>query len=112
MSLKNVELQVALPRTLEVTRIQDQLLQRGVHEQQSLMEERSQLDQQMRQRPTDVSHTEKNRIREREQKQKNKQQDPNMSSASPEGEGADDDVKRKQVSMRDPLRGRFIDISL
>ncbi|MDF2679386.1 MAG: hypothetical protein K0R47_576 [Brevibacillus sp.] len=112
MSLKTVELQVALPRTLEVSRIQEHQQQRTVHEQQSLINERTLHDQQMRQRPLDIDQTEKNRIREREQKQKKKQKD---SEATASSEGVDITGEEKTtlpVSMRDPLRGRFIDISL
>jgi len=111
MSLKNVELQVALPRTLEVSRIQDQQLQRSVHEQLSLMEERNLHDQQMRQRPTDIDHTEKNRLRDGKQHGSG-QSESQAAAAAAEGDGAEKEKKSVPVAMKDPLRGHFIDISL
>ncbi|MED4750150.1 hypothetical protein [Brevibacillus choshinensis] len=112
MSLKTVELQVALPRTLEVSRIQEHQQQRTVHEQQSLIKERNLHDQQMRQRPLDIEHTEKNQIREREQKQKKNQKDSAAFASSEGGDMTGEAKTTLPVSMRDPLRGRMIDISL
>lgn len=114
MSLKAVELQVALPRTQEIGRIQEQQQQKLTHEQQQIISERKQIDQQMRQRATDVDQTAKSKIREKEDQQnKNKKRgmsatvDPNDETATPH------DAKHSERSdMRDPLRGRHIDISL
>lgn len=112
MSLKTVELQVALPRTLEVSRIQEHQQQRTVREQQSLINERTLHDQQMRQRPLDVEHTDKNQIREREQKHKKNQKDPEGAAFSEGGDMTGEEKTAHPVSMRDPMRGRYIDISL
>lgn len=112
MSLKTVELQVALPRTLEVSRIQEHQQQRAVHEQQSLIDERTLHDQQNRQRPPGVGHTDKNKLREREQKHQKGQQEAEA-TATPDHKEADGEGKTSlPVSMRDPIRGRFIDISM
>ncbi|MFD2371323.1 hypothetical protein ACFSO0_15470 [Brevibacillus sp. GCM10020057] len=110
MSLKNVELQVALPRTLEVSRIQDQQQHRSVHEQLSLMDERTLHDQQMRQRPMDIEQTDKNKLREREQKHGREKRE--AQAATPAGEHAEEGKKSVPVEMKDPFRGRFIDLSL
>ncbi|MGG4443424.1 hypothetical protein [Brevibacillus fortis] len=112
MSLKAVELQVAIPRTLEVSRIQEHQQQRSMHEQQSMIDQRRDLDEHMRQRPSDIEQSQKNQIREREKKQgqqdhkDNKESTNNQTSESSEGVSANADL------MRDPLRGRIIDISL
>lgn len=112
MSLKAVELQVALPRTLEAGRIQEHQLQRTIHEQQSLINERKQLDEHMRLRPLDVKETAKNQIRERDQKQK-RNKHVNEEPTSEAGEGVSSQANTSTpVAMRDPMRGRIIDISL
>lgn len=113
MSLKAVELQVALPRTLEVTRIQEQQQQRTMHEQQSMIDQRRDLDEHMRKRPHDVDETQKNQIREREQKNnKHGFSQADSSHSNEEKESSAGENASQTVSMRDPMRGRFIDISL
>ncbi|MED1646773.1 hypothetical protein P4U99_27060 [Brevibacillus agri] len=113
MSLKAVELQVALPRTLEVSRIQEHQLQRSMHETQSMIDQRKDLDAHMRQRPANVDETQKNQIREREQGQQQKQEDPaHSASAEAKNAAAKEHSSPSSVSMRDPMRGLFIDISL
>lgn len=110
MSLKAVELQVALPRMTEVGRIQEQELQRPIHEQLTQQEARKQLDAQNRQRPMELEETEKNQIREREpREQKQNRQQASLAAAHQE---KPEETKADSPSMRDPLRGRYIDISL
>ncbi|QRG65469.1 hypothetical protein [Brevibacillus choshinensis] len=113
MSLKTVELQVALPRTLEVSRIQEQQQQRTVHEQQSQIDERTLHDQQNRQRPTDIEHAEKNKLRDREQKQHKEQTETSSGTVASDNLAAGGEAKASlPVSMRDPLRGRHINITM
>ncbi|GED70212.1 hypothetical protein BRE01_39140 [Brevibacillus reuszeri] len=114
MSLKTIELQVALPRTLEVTRIQEQQQQRTMHEQQSMINQRRELDEHLRQRPHDVDPTQKNQIREREQRKGKGGFEQSASSSEEEKEAGSGDStsSASTISMRDPMRGRFIDISL
>jgi len=110
MSLKAVELQVAIPRMTEVGRIQENQQQRPTTEQLLLHEERKHLDEQNRQRPHVVDQTEKNQIREREQKKKD---EPAVIVVSTEASDETPvETARDAVDMRDPMRGRFIDISL
>ncbi|MGG1661391.1 hypothetical protein [Brevibacillus sp. NRS-1366] len=111
MSLKTVELQVALPRTLEVTRVQEQQQQRTMHEQQSMIDQRRDLDKHMRKRPHDVDQTQKNQIREREQKN-SKDGFEQSALSNEEKENSSGENASPTVAMRDPMRGRFIDISL
>lgn len=112
MSLKTVELQVALPRTLEVSRIQEHQQQRTIHEQQSLIDERTLHDEHNRQRPVDVEHSEKNELRQREQNHQKQQREADGSTAHEKGAADGDEKKSFSVPMRDPMRGRYIDISL
>ncbi|RNB59733.1 hypothetical protein EDM57_03565 [Brevibacillus gelatini] len=113
MSLKAVELQVALPRTLEVSRIQEHQQQRSMHEAQAMIDQRKDLDAHMRQRPTNVDETQKNQIREREQEQRQRQDEQAHSGpAEAKNDAASEQSSPSSVSMRDPMRGRFIDISL
>ncbi|MBO8162482.1 MAG: hypothetical protein H0Z34_02040 [Brevibacillus sp.] len=108
MSLKAVELQVALPRTQEVTRIQDQQQQRSMHEQQELIAARKELDELARNRPTDVSEAAQGQIREKQDR--NKRRDAVAKRKRTDSEQAD--KKREQQLLSDPVRGRHIDISL
>ncbi|MFY0542762.1 hypothetical protein [Brevibacillus sp. H7] len=118
MSLKAVELQVALPRTQEISRIQEQLQQKSMHEQQQLIEDRKQLDEGRRQRAANVDETARNQIREREKQQdkRKKQKKPSAPHSDLHaGESAvypESVQSAKPSAMRDPLRGRHIDISL
>ncbi|MGN7470205.1 hypothetical protein [Brevibacillus sp. SAFN-007a] len=113
MSLKAVELQVALPRTVEVSRIQEQQLQRSMHETQAMIEQRKDLDAHMRQRPANVDETQENQIRGREQRQQQKQEEAaHSASAEAKNAAANEHSSPSAVFMRDPMRGRFIDISL
>ncbi|KZE53094.1 hypothetical protein AV540_08555 [Brevibacillus parabrevis] len=113
MSLKAVELQVALPRTLEVGRIQEHQMQRSMHETQSMIDQRKELDAHMRHRAADIDETQKNQIREREQgQQREHDESSDSSSAGQKNAAAKDQNAPSSVSMRDPMRGRFIDISL
>jgi hypothetical protein len=111
MSLKAVELQMALPRTQEISRIQDQQQQKHLHEQQHTIDHRKQLDEAIRQRPTDVEQTAKNQIREREKRQ-HKQKKRAVTDTVETGQGGSPGTRSANTGMRDPLRGRHIDITL
>lgn len=111
MSLKAVELQVALPRTVEAGRLLEQQQNRTHHEQQALMNERTMLDDHVRQRPPEIEQTAHNQIREREQQRKQQDQADASFSEAVEGQPSEEKTA-SQPLMRDPLRGRYIDISL
>jgi hypothetical protein len=112
MSLKAVELQVALPRTQEIGRLQDQQQQKTVHEQQININDRTQLDQQIRQRATDVNETAKSQIREKQEKEKRQKRQAAAETDEGTSQAAERIRTADHVEMRDPLRGRHIDISL
>jgi hypothetical protein len=107
MSLKAVELQVALPRTQEVARVQDQQLQRNMHEQLGQIEQRRQLDAAARKRAADVDEADSARIRDQQEKRE-------RGKAKPKSVGKDTTAPAAPVQplAKDPLRGKHIDISL
>ncbi|UFJ42151.1 hypothetical protein LOK74_06545 [Brevibacillus humidisoli] len=109
MSLKAVELQVALPRTQEVTRIQDQQQQRSMHDQQEQIAARKELDELTRKRPTDVSETVQGQVREKQEREKRRDAGQKQRKRSDEEQS---EAKREQLLLSDPVRGRHIDISL
>ncbi|MGC5324093.1 hypothetical protein [Brevibacillus sp. SYSU BS000544] len=110
MSLKAVELQVALPRTQEISRFQEQQQQRHANEQQAQVNDRNHLDQKNRQRTTNINETTHGQIKEKQdedEKRKKKQTD-----SVKKGVAAKENKSKEQKHMTDPLRGHFIDISL
>jgi hypothetical protein len=107
MSLKAVELQVALPRTQEAGRIQEIQQQKQMHEHQYAVDTRNQLDRSMQQRAADITETDKGIIKEKQEKRNRRGLKEEKAAAQTEQKQKDD-----SVSMRDPLRGRHIDISL
>jgi len=90
MSLKAVELQVAIPRTQEISRTQDQLNHRMTHGQQVIIDEQKRLSERNRRRPEDVKETAKGKIKEKQEKAK----------------------KGTSLHSLDPSRGQHVDISL
>lgn len=119
MSLKALELQVALPRTQEVSRIQEQQQQRHTHEQQVLIEDRKQFDELTRHRATNINESTGGQIKEKQEEEKKKQQTKNQKTQQNKQEAKESQSNQKEfrpaqsaVQMTDPLRGHFIDVSL
>lgn len=112
MSLKSIEMQIAIPRTSEATAIQNQLNQRPAQEQAAMAEQASKKMKQNRQQSTEIEETAYLNIRDdqsgahansddsRKQKRKRKRQ----SYASPEAPSAAAGIH--------PFKGKHIDISL
>ncbi|HZG15107.1 MAG TPA: hypothetical protein VE710_08825 [Candidatus Bathyarchaeia archaeon] len=107
MSLKAVELQIALPRTQEAGKIQEQIQYRQTHEQQAAIDQRNEQDQAMRQRTTNINETDKGQIRDKQERQKNREQDQGEQKQQQRQDG-----HGQGYQMRDPFRGRHVDISL
>lgn len=108
MSLKAVELQVAIPRTQELARQQENHQQRLWHEQQSIIAERNHEDQQNRARAQQLEKSAKGYNKEDRERERQKSHE-----AMEELEAArQEDGKKPHVPMKDPLRGRHVDISL
>ncbi|WP_134686224.1 hypothetical protein [Brevibacillus migulae] len=108
MSLKAVELQIALPRTQEAGKIQEQVQYRQTHEQQAAIDQRNEQDQAMRQRTTDINETDKGQIRDKQDRQRNRKQDQEQQQKQQQKK----DGHGRGYQMRDPFRGRHVDISL
>lgn len=108
MSLKAVELQVALPRTQEIGRMQEQLQYRHAHENQQAIDRRNETDQAMRQRPTNINETDKGQIKEKQDSQKKREQKQEAQKKQVQKQEDQD----QGYQMRDPIRGRHVDISL
>jgi hypothetical protein len=109
VSLKAVELQIAIPRTQEVSRIQDQHLQRSMHEQQAMIADRKSFDEAMRQRPTEVTESHPLEVRDKQEKPKKRRQGEAGSRDQAANKAAAGSETGQPV---DPVRGRHIDITL
>lgn len=111
MSLKALELQVALPRTQDISRIQDQQHHRHTHEQQVLIEDRKQFDQLTRQRATNINESTGGKIKEKQSEKDQRQKKQQVEASQPlDKEGSKS--AQSAIPMTDPLRGHFIDVSL
>lgn len=108
MSLKAVELQVAIPRTQELGRQQENHQQRLWHEQQSIIAERNQEDQHNRVRTQELEKSAKGYNKEDRERERRKSQE----AMEQWEESKQAEARKPHVPMKDPLRGRHVDISL
>lgn len=105
MSLKSIELQVALPRTIEAGRIQDQLTQKSNHDQQqlALMNQSEQELNRTRSTPLIATHEylglHQNSKREQSPKERQKAQKDKRNVQAPK-------------NAEHPYSGKHIDLSL
>ncbi|UHA73911.1 hypothetical protein [Paenibacillus sp. 481] len=68
MSLKSIELQIAIPRTNEASNIQQQLHQRPTTDQMLLNEQTAKLTESNRKKSEKIDETAESRIRDQEQR--------------------------------------------
>lgn len=108
MSLKAVELQIALPRTQEIGRIQEQAQYRQAHEHQLAINNRNELDQALRRRPANINEADQGQIKEKQDSHGKRGQKQNEHRDGKQGKKGDSEG----CQMRDPFRGRHVDISL
>lgn len=111
MSLKAVELQIAVPRTQEVGRIMEHQQQRQMHDQQYHINARAHEEMAARQKTTDVSETVQGRIKDQHQRGKSSGQQAKKAAAA-ESEQTAVSRQEEHLLRQDPFRGRHIDISL
>jgi len=111
MSLKAVELQIAVPRTQDVGRIMEHQQQRQMHDQQYNIDARAHADVAARQKTTDVSETVQGRIKDQHERRKSPKQQA-VNQAAGENEQTAASRHEEHVLLHDPFRGRHIDISL
>jgi hypothetical protein len=112
MSLKTVELQVAIPRTQEVSRTQDQLQHRLAHGQQVIIEEQKRIDERNRTRPEDLRETAKGSIKQQQEQSQKKDQNSQEQEPKESKQAAESGMVKHHSAYVDPLRGRHVDISL
>ena len=104
MSLKLVELQVALPRTQDLGKMQEEIQQRGRHTQEHLASIHHKEDNQKRQQVNKYDETTKNKLQNNGQ---------NQNGAAFSKENKKKQEKKKQQQLEDsphPYKGNLIDI--
>lgn len=94
MSLKLIELQIALPRTQDFGKIQEQLQQRGQHMQEQI-----------------VAGAKKQDERRRKQVNKKDKNDPSSLHLNQSNQQQGKQVKRSDQKEQHPYIGKTIDIS-
>ncbi|WP_139488960.1 hypothetical protein [Brevibacillus dissolubilis] len=109
MSLKAVELQIAIPRTQEIGRIQEQQQQRHNVDQQALIRDRKELDEKARIRPQDINQKANGQIKEKQEREHTKKEKENQTAPVKQESRS---ASSKKTEGFDPMRGRHIDISL
>lgn len=105
MSLRNIELQVALPRTIDAGRVQEQLTQKPNIDQQqtAILQQEEQERNRIRSTPA-LPTTESVAIHEHHESNKKMDLKQRKRKASSE--------KEQTKEAEHPYKGRFIDISL
>lgn len=101
MSLKPVELQIALPRTTEISRIQQDHQSRSMQEQQALAGQTIKQSQEMSQRSTGVDEASESSVRD----------DGSRGNTGSQGHSGQSD-KGKEREAEHPYLGRRFDVSL
>lgn len=108
--MKSVELQIAVPRTQEVGKIQNELHHRSAQEQSLLMNQQIKESREMRQRSSGVTDTAKSSIREEGKQQHSTDSDGQSPSPSPSNK--QQDHASEQHPAEHPYKGHHIDLSL
>lgn len=106
MSLRAIELQVAIPRTQSVGKIQDQMQQRGQVAQDHMANEQQKIDEKNRKQVLETTETEKKRLNN------------DAESDSRNGSQSDRQKKQKEIDQKQelslakhPFKGNFVDFS-
>lgn len=102
MSLKSVEMQIAVPRTSEASKIQQEHQQRPSQDQTFLAGEQMKQSRQAAQRSTEVSETAESAIRD----------DGSKENPDPGGGSPEQKEQKAEHPAEHPYKGRILDISL
>lgn len=105
MSLKAIEMQVSVPRSQSVGKIQDQLQQRGQVVQDHIALEQNKDDEKKRKQVLEASESEKKRLNNDDESQNG-----NGSRSSHDGKKGKKEDKDLNVA-RHPYKGNFVDFS-
>lgn len=103
MSLKLVELQVALPRTQDLGKMQEQLQQKGQHLQGHLAAAQQKHDSEQRKQVNKYNETEKNKLQKDDQ-------NPSNGSSYAQKNRKPKKQQSQQVQGHHPYKGNLIDI--
>jgi hypothetical protein len=104
MSLKSVEMQIAIPRTNEAGMVQNQLSHKPMHDQAALASGTVQQAQQLRQKAAKVDESVSKRIKDGSGEQRGKQPKAHAGSKSVK--------KQADEAHGHPYKGHHIDFSL
>jgi len=105
MALSPLHLQVSIPRTPEVSNLQQAAMQRPMHEQTLLEQQAEKLAEAQRNQATNIEHVEKGLIRDEEHHDQSKGKHHKKSS-----EKVNDD--EKDEGSIHPYKGHRLDIKL
>lgn len=103
--MKSVELQIAVPRTQEVGKIQNELHQRTAQEQTLLTNQEIKDSRELRQRSSGVDETTNSSIREEGKQQQSSQHDGRQQNNQQE-------QSSETQPAEHPYKGHHIDLSL
>lgn len=106
MNMKSVELQIALPRTSEAGRIQQDQQQRPIVDQSILADQNMKASELERKKSQAMEHSAPNKSIKREE---NAAADQDKEQAEAEER---QDEKEKEQAAEHPFKGRHIDLSL
>ncbi|RXI97982.1 hypothetical protein DS745_16665 [Anaerobacillus alkaliphilus] len=106
MSLRAIELQVAIPRTQSVGKIQDQLQQRGQVMQDHLGLEQKKDDDHKRKQVLETSETDKKRLSNDDESNQGQKNDQRKNK-----ENKSNEKHQNAAVAKHPYKGNFIDFS-
>jgi hypothetical protein len=106
MSLKAIELQVAIPRTQMAGKLQDQLQQRGQVVQDHLANEQQKTDEKNRKQVLETTETEKKRLNNDDESQNR-----NSSHHERHTNKKEKQLKEEITFAKHPYKGNFVDFS-
>lgn len=104
MTLRSVELQVALPRVTEAGNVQNQLSQKPMYDQNALQQQQAQLSEQQLKRPNELDETSTLLVGEEEQREKGSGQQQRKHKRPA--------AEQRQERSKHPYKGQHIDLIL
>ncbi|QOY34499.1 hypothetical protein AWH56_017460 [Anaerobacillus isosaccharinicus] len=106
MSLRAIELQVAIPRTQSVGKIQDQMQQRGQVAQGHMVNEQQKMDEKNRKQVLETTETDKKRLN-------NDDESDSRNGSEKERQKKQKEInEKKELSLaKHPFKGNFVDFS-
>lgn len=106
MSLKAIEMQVSIPRSQSVGKLQDQLQQRAQVTQGHLGIEQNKEDEKKRKQVLEMTESEKKRLNNDDESNKNSSSEKNKQHPSKIIE-----ENKEAITAKHPYKGNFVDFS-